>query len=69
MKLYSVTARWHEKRQRRDWIKRAIIMAENKEAAVEIFKKNVSRAYPENAIVSAWEITDGIYTMAVEKSL
>lgn len=66
MKLYSVSARWHVKRQRGDVVQTAVIMADSREEAVEKFKNNVS--YPEDAYISATEHKDGIYTLGVRKT-
>lgn len=62
MKLYSVTASWRNKGERKSWLKTAVIIAETEEEAVTKFKKNVS--YPKDAYVrsSVWE--DGIFTLS-----
>lgn len=67
MKLYSVTARWHKKGERRDHMKTAIILAESKEQAVERFKAEVT--YPEDSYISAFEHSDGIYTLTETRTI
>lgn len=67
MKLFSVSAVWHKKYERKDWIKTAIIMAESREEAIKKYKFSVS--YPENARVDATEWKDGIYTLNAKKMI
>lgn len=65
MKLFSVSAVWRNKGERKDWIKTAVIMAETEEEAIKRYKFSVS--YPENARVDAMEWKDGIYTLSARK--
>lgn len=63
MSLYTVTAMWYEKGERRKhrWIQTAVVLADSNDMAIEKFKASVS--YPENAVLSADVRKDGIFTL------
>lgn len=68
MKLYSVTAYYHKKYEKRDWIETEIIMAETEEEARAIFDREVT--FPANAKVlniSVFEHKNGTYKLSAHK--
>ena len=60
-KMYTISAVWRRYRARKQTIKTAVILADNKKEAIDIFNKEVT--YPDDAHISTYEISDGIYTM------